>query len=365
MTMLTVNSGSSSIRLDTFRASHGGVVRVASRHVEGSNSGEALVSFLAEAGPIDAVAHRVVHGGARLSSTVAIDSRLEAQIASLVPLAPLHNAPALEAIRAARQATGPAIPHFAVFDTAFFAGLPEASRTYALPAPWRERFGLRRFGFHGLAHAWMWRRWAARNPAKAQRGRAITFQLGSGCSAAAIRAGGPIEASMGFTPLEGLVMATRAGSFDPGIVAFLHREGVPAHEIDAMLARDSGLRGLAGEADLRRIMARDDAAARLAVDVYVRSAKHHLGAYAAALGGVDAVVFGGGVGENQPAIRSRILEGLAWAGLRVDPAANEGPGTERSIAASNSSIDAWVVPVDEGVILAEEAFTALAAMRAS
>lgn len=359
MRVLTVNAGSSSVRLDVFTAGAGGLQRAASRHLEGHGDADAVAAFLAEAGRVDAVSHRVVHGGAGFTSTTRIDAAVEAAIESLVPLAPLHNRPALDGIRAARRATGDAVAHFAVFDTAFFADLPEASRTYALPREWRERHGIRRFGFHGLAHAWMWRRWAAREPSKAATGRAITFQLGSGCSAAAIRGGVPVEASMGFTPLEGLVMATRAGSFDPGIVTFLLRNGVALAQVDEALAKGSGLRGLAGDADMRRLVARDDADARLALDVYVRGARHHLGAYLAVLGGADAILFGGGVGENQSMIRARILEAAAWAGFRMDDAANAGAGTERRIAASNSSIDAWVVPVDEGVILAEEAAAAL------
>ena len=359
MRILAVNAGSSSVRLGLFGEAPGGVEREASLHLEGEGDAQALAGLLRREPPVQAVAHRVVHGGAQFAATAPVDTAVEAAIEALVPLAPLHNAPALRWIRAARRATGAAVPHFAVFDTAFFADLPEASRTYALPAAWRGRHGLRRFGFHGLAHAWMWRRWAAHHPDRAARGRIVTFQLGSGCSAAAIAGGRPVETSMGFTPLEGLVMATRAGSVDPGILTYLLRQGVEADALDAGLARDSGLRGIAGEADMRALVARDDADARLAIDLYVRAARHHLGAYLAALGGAEAIVFGGGVGENQPGIRARILEGAAWAGLRVDERANAGPGTERSIASSNSSIDAWIVPVDEGVILAEEALAAL------
>ena len=272
MRVLAVNAGSSSVRLGLFGEAPGGVAREASLHLEGEGDAQALAGLLQRGPPVRAVAHRVVHGGARFAATVPIDAAVEAAIEALVPLAPLHNAPALGWIRAARRATGAAVPHFAVFDTAFFADLPEASRTYALPAAWRERHGLRRFGFHGLAHAWMWRRWAARHPDRAARGRIVTFQLGSGCSAAAIAGGRPVETSMGFTPLEGLVMATRAGSVDPGILTYLLRQGLAADALDAGLARDSGLRGIAGESDMRALVARGDADARLAIDLYVRAA---------------------------------------------------------------------------------------------
>ncbi|HSJ95807.1 MAG TPA: acetate/propionate family kinase, partial [Myxococcota bacterium] len=297
MIVLTVNSGSSSVKLDVFDGDPAGCHRRSGRRLEGTADTGALAEVLRESGPVDAVAHRVVHGGPRFAATVRVDAEVQAAIGALREIAPLHNGLAHEWIVAARAATGPSTAHFAVFDTAFFAGLPEPSRAYALPRAVVERFGLRRYGFHGLAHDGMWRRLCALRPQFAPAGRAITFQLGAGCSAAAIVGGSPVETSMGFTPLEGLVMATRSGSFDPGILTFLLRGGMTAEELDVMLTRESGLLGMAGDGDMRRVMARRDAPARLAIDVYCRAARHQLGAYLAALGGAHAVAFGGGVGE--------------------------------------------------------------------
>jgi acetate kinase len=355
--ILTVNCGSSSVRLDAFAGDP--PARVASGRSEGSDARAPLPAFLARCGqPVEVVAHRIVHGG-ELSETTRIDDATERAIEALSSLAPLHNAPALAGIRAARERL-PDAAHFAVFDTAFFARLPVASRTYALPLDLARAHGLRRYGFHGLAHRAMWERWAALRPEHARAGRAITFQLGAGCSAAAIRGGAPLDTSMGFTPLEGLVMATRPGDVDAGLLTHLQRVArLDAAALDRLLYTSSGLAGLAGESSVSRLLARDDAEARLAVEVYCHRARRYLGAFLAVLGGADAVVFGGGVGENVPAIRQRILAGMEWAGIELDPGANSAPGTDGRIGASDSGADLRVVAVDEAALLAAEARAAM------
>lgn len=349
--ILTVNCGSSSTRLDLF--TDDARTRVAGKHASGAAVRDLLPGMIeAAAGGVTAVAHRVVHGGARFSAPVRIDGEVERELASLVRLAPLHNAPALEALREVRAGLGDGIAHVAVFDTAFFAALPEAARTYALPRELARRHGLRRFGFHGLAHQAMWRAWSGAGG----RGRAVTLQLGSGASLAAIRDGQPVDTTMGFTPLEGLVMATRAGDLDPGLVTHLQRAtGLDVDGLERLLYRECGLAGLAGETVMSRLVARDDASARLAVDVYCHRARRHVGAALAVLGGTDAVLFGGGVGEHVPEIRARILEGMAWAGIRVDTGRNAAPGTDGRIAASDSKVDVRVIAVDEAAELAAAA----------
>jgi len=305
-----------------------------------------------------------VHGGARLTSTRRIDAAVEAEIERLAALAPLHNPVALAWIRACREALGVDLPQVAVFDTAFYAHLPEVARTYALPHALCERHGLRRYGFHGLAHQALWSRWRVLRPDVADGGRVISFQLGAGCSVTAIDHGRPLDTSMGFSPLEGLVMATRGGDLDPGLVTFLQRvEGLNAADMEQLLNERSGLLGVSGtSADLRTLLAADDPRARLAIDLYCYRARKYLGAYLAVLGGADAVLFGGGVGEHAAVVRAGILAGFAWAGLRLDAVANTATvGREGRISKTDSRIEAWVIPVDEARVLATEALAAVAA----
>jgi acetate kinase len=357
--LLAVNAGSSSVRLSLFRAR--GVnpelvagVRLASAQAEPRS---ALDEFLGEHGAVPgAVAHRVVHGGDTLASPVLLDDRVERTIERLSALAPVHNPLALEWLRAGRDAAGPGVPHIAVFDTAFFAGLPPAARHYALPAPLARKHGLRRYGFHGIAHQAMWRRWRELAPALDEGGRVVCFQLGSGCSVCALERGRPLETSMGFSPLEGLMMATRSGDIDAAAVLHLQRHaGMSVGQVERLLNRASGLHGVAGEADMQRLLARADAQAQLALAMYCHRARKYLGAYLAVLAGADAILFGGGVGENAPIVRSRILEGMEWAGIALDAEANRAAGAEARISAPDARTQAWVIPVDEASILAEEA----------
>jgi len=368
MRVLTVNAGSSSIRLDVFAAGSDTVLRVTSHHGPREDGAAASVmrEFLARAGgeAVAAVSHRVVHGGERLVRPCVLDAAIEREIERLAPLAPLHNLPALKWIRACRRALGGKVPQVAVFDTAFFAELPESARTYALPQALAAKHGLRRYGFHGIAHEAMWRRWRLLRPNIAGGGRVVSLQLGAGCSITAIRDGRPLDTSMGFSPLEGLVMATRSGDVDPGLLLYLQRaEGISARRLERLLNEESGLRGVSGmSGDMRALLGSSAPAARLAVELYCRRARKYVGAYLAALGGADAILFGGGVGENAPDIRARILDGMSWAGIELDPLRNRAATqTPAALHGPNSRTGIYALPVDESVILAEEAIALIAA----
>jgi len=358
--LLTVNAGSSSARLDLF--SNG--ARLARARYGGSADETArLREFLApHAGlRIDAAAHRVVHGGTRLVAPCRVDAGIEAEIGRLEPLAPLHNRAALAWMEACRGVLGADLVQVAAFDTAYYAGLPAVSRAYALPRALAEAHGLHRYGFHGLAHEAMWRAYGARRPERAAAARVISLQLGGGCSITAQRAGRALDTSMGFSPLEGLVMATRSGDLDPGLLVYLQEclALAPAAAAE-LLNRESGLLGLAGEADMERLLARDDAAARFALDQYCYRARKYIGAYYVVLGGLDAILFGGGVGEHAPAVRARILAGLAPLGVALDSGANaaavEG---EARIDAAQGGVEVWVTSVDEAALLAQAASSVL------
>lgn len=316
---------------------------------------------------VQMVAHRIVHGGERLVQSCVIDDEVEAEIARLAPVAPLHNPAALAWIRACRALLGKDVPQVAVFDTAFYAELPPVARSYALPRALCERLSARRYGFHGLAHDAMWRRWRTLRPDAAARARVISLQLGAGCSITAVRGGRPVDTSMGFSPLEGLMMATRSGDIDPGLLLYLQRTlSMTPERMERLLNEESGLLGVSGtSADMRTLLASDDPAARLAVDLYCYRARKYVGAYLAVLGGTDAILFGGGVGENAPVIREKILGGMQWARIALDAEANRNAvGIEAHISrigeeVGNGSVEIWVIPVDEAAILAEQAQTVL------
>lgn len=369
MLVLTVNGGSSSVKLAAFQsaATDARTARaqapacVAAEHLGGSpDPVEALSAFLRklDRSDLSAVAHRVVHGGTRFVEPVRIDAEVEAALEELSELAPLHNPLALAWIAAARKVCGTQVPQIAVFDTAFFASLPRLAAEYALPAAAGAALGVRRYGFHGLAHEALWRRWCELAPERDRGGRIITLQLGGGCSMAAIDAGRPIDTTMGFSPLEGLVMATRSGDVDPAAVAYLARKlRLPADAVIELMNHESGLLGLSGlSGDLRVLLAERSEAAQFAVELYCYRARKTIGAYLAALGGCDGIVFGGGVGEHLPQIRERILAPLSWAGIELEPAANAAAcGAEARISAARSAIQVQVVPVDEERALAAAA----------
>jgi acetate kinase len=307
--VLVANAGSSSLKLSLL---DGDDSELWARELETPRAAverDAVAATLAElpCAP-DVAGHRIVHGGDRFRQAVVIDKAVEAALEELTVLAPLHQPKSLAALAAVREAV-PAVPEVACFDTAFHATLPPAAATYALPRQWRERYGVRRYGFHGLSHAY-----AARGAEGARR--VVTCHLGAGASLCAVLDGRSVDTTMGFTPLEGLVMATRSGSVDPGLLLWLQQhEGVSADSMAEALEHESGLLGLGGTADMRVLLARDDDEARLAVDVYVHRLRSGIGAMAASLRGLDALVFTGGVGENSPRVRERTCAGLGHLGI--------------------------------------------------
>ena len=363
MRLLTVNTGSSSVRLALYAsdASEGrdeSVLRLLTvQHYSGEAQPENILREFLGTESVDAVAHRVVHGGTKLITPCVINAAVEAEIEHLAALAPLHNPRALAWLRACRTLLGTEVMQVAVFDTGFYAALPEVARSYALPQQLVQRLGLRRYGFHGIAHQAMWRRWWHLRPEIAAGGRVISLQLGAGCSITAVAAGAPQDTSMGFSPLEGLVMATRSGDIDPGLLLHLLRaEKMSIAELDHLLNQESGLRGMAGENDMRKLLASNEAAAQLAIDLYCYRARKYVGAYLAVLGGADAILFGGGVGEHAPEIRERILAGMEWAGIVLDRERNHAAvGTEACISRDDSPVTVWTIAVNEAQLIAEEA----------
>lgn len=307
---------------------------------------------------VEAVTHRIVHGGERFVQPTAItDDTLDA-IEDLSSLAPLHNPPAIEAIRLARSSY-PDLPHFAVFDTAFHASLPPSAREYALPRELRARLGIRRFGFHGISHSHVMTTVAAYMGRSPQELRIISCHLGNGASVAAIERGGSVETSMGMTPLEGLVMGTRAGDLDPGVL--LHLLGsMSEHELDEVLNRQSGLTGLTGTNDMREIERRaggGDEECRLAIALYAHRVRKYIGAYAAVMGGVDAIAFTGGVGEHSALIRQSCLQRLEFLGAALDEARNESAAVSDAqpcveISAARSQVRSLVIRADEELAMA-------------
>jgi acetate kinase len=306
---------------------------------------------------IDAVGHRVVHGGALFIEPVAIDDDVLAKLEELNDLAPLHNPAAVAGIHAARKAFGAALPMAAVFDTAFHHTIPEIAAAYAIPADLAKKHRIRRYGFHGMAHEYSLLRYAALRGIAPAQANIVTLHLGNGCSACAIRAGRSMDTSMGFTPLEGLVMGSRSGDLDPALVSYLARkEKVGADEVERWLNHRSGLRGMSGLSnDMRELMAayESNSRARLAVEVFCYRARKYLGAYLAVLGGADGVVFSGGIGENTPAVREKICGDMEWCGLVLDKEKNAAViGTEAAISPASARVRIYVILSDEESIIA-------------
>lgn len=312
---------------------------------------------LARAG-LTAVGHRVVHGGAVFYRPTLVDDEVLATVAELAELAPLHNPANRTGIESARRLL-PEVPQVAVFDTAFFHGLPPAARTYALDTATAERYGIRRYGFHGTSHEYVSGQVAlflGREPAELNQ---IVFHLGNGASASAIRGGRAVDTTMGLTPLEGLVMGTRGGDIDPGVLTHLLRAGVGVDEVDRLLNRESGLKGLAGVNDfreLRGLLESEDAGARLAYEVYVHRLRRYLGAYLVELGDVQAIAFTAGVGENDPGVRADALAGLERYGIAVDPERNNASARgARVISPEGAEVAVLVVPTNEELAIARAA----------
>jgi acetate kinase len=396
MNVLALNCGSSTLKFDLLEIDPEAAALVPGRRLAGGLveriGGRATVQFAAEAGGalreavslpghgeavarvlerlqgvglrgregIDAVGHRVVHGGERFVEPTIIDDQVVAVLEALAGLAPLHGAPALSAIRAARTALGPDVPMVATFDTAFHSTMPEQAWRYPIPLELAEKHGIRRYGFHGLAHRYMAERYAEITATPLGQVNLVTLQLGNGCSATAIRGGRSVDTSMGLTPLEGLMMGTRSGDVDPSLAGHLaRREGLNSEEAEGWLNTRSGLLGVSGRSrDMREILkaeAAGDASAALAVEMFCYRVRKYVGAYLAVLGGADAIVFGGGIGENAPTVRARVCAGLEWCGLTLDPARNgEAIGSETRISAEGSALHAYVLPVAEAPLIARD-----------
>jgi acetate kinase len=312
-------------------------------------------------GDIHAVGHRVVHGGELFSESKLVDPEVLKGIEDCIDLAPLHNPNNIKGILAARAIFGPGIPQVAVFDTAFHASIPEQAYLYAVPYHLYRRHRIRRYGFHGTSHRYVTYRYRTLRGIAREQTHIVTLHLGNGCSAAAIRAGRSVDTSMGMTPLEGLVMGTRSGDLDPAIVSLIAtKEGMSSHEVEGLLNTQSGLLGISGLTnDMRSLQQEldehDDRRVRLAIEIFCYRARKYIGAFLASMGGADAVVFTGGIGENSPEVRARICDGLAWAGLEVDAAKNkEKSSAERQISTDGSRLSAWVIPTDEELLIARD-----------
>ena len=319
------------------------------------------VSEIQSMADIHAVGHRVVHGGEFFTDSVLITDEVMKGIENCIDLAPLHNPTNLRGIRAMRELLGPRIPQVAVFDTAFHHSLAERVYLYAIPYHLYLRYRIRRYGFHGISHRYMGYRYRTiRNLAREQT-NIVSLHLGNGCSAAAIRGGTSVDTSMGMTPLEGLVMGTRSGDVDPAILGFIAaKEGLSLHEVETLLNKQSGLLGISGLTHDMRVLQdevreHDDRRAKLAIDMFCYRVRKYIGAFLAAMGGADAIVFTGGIGENSPAVRANICEGLEWAGLSLDGEKNQKTtGVEGMISREDSRLAAYVIPTDEELLIARD-----------
>ena len=355
MRILVVNAGSSSLKL---RLLGPGDEVIADRSFEAPRGeiepGE-LEAGLRGLGEVDAVGHRIVHGGQRFHDAVRVDEDVVLALRELSDLAPLHQPKSLQALHAVTREL-PAAAAVACFDTAFHARMPAAAATYALPAQWRERWSLRRYGFHGLSHGYAARR--AADLLERRDLRVVTCHLGAGGSLAAVREGRSVDTTMGFTPLEGLVMATRSGSLDPGLVLWLlEHTAISEAELASALEHSSGLRGLAGTADMREVLRRRDAGdddAMLALEVYIHRLRGGIAAMAAALDGLDALVFTGGVGERSVPVREEACLGLGFLGVRLDPAANAAAAGDADVAAPEAAVRVLVVAAREDIEMAHQ-----------
>jgi acetate kinase len=329
------------------------------RWIASENSGIDEIRSLSD---IHAVGHRVVHGGEKFTESALITDEVQRGIEDCIELAPLHNPANIKGILAAREIFGQGIPQVAVFDTAFHQTLPEHSYLYALPYQLYRRHKIRRYGFHGTSHRYVAYRYRQLKNIPREQVNIITLHLGNGCSAAAIKGGNSIDTSMGLTPLEGLVMGTRSGDFDPAIVDFLAaKEGLSAQEVESLVNKQSGLLGISGLTnDMRELLdeAREnnDRRARLAIDIFCYRACKYIGSYLAAMNGAEAIVFTGGIGENSQDVRAKICESLSWHGLKLDPKRNDArqAGSERIITTDDSRLAAFVIPTNEELLIARD-----------
>lgn len=350
MLLLVFNCGSATIKYKLFEEEKNtpselfsGVVEVSRNHREAIR--EVLSSFPAKP---DAVAHRVVHGGVLYSGPVKITEEVLENLDALSDLAPLHNPPSIEGIRATKSLS---VPQVAVFDTAFHSTMPERAYRYALPEKIVDDFQIRRYGFHGSSHKYVTEQFA--KITGAEKPTLITLHLGNGASAAAIKEGRCVDTSMGCTPLEGLVMGTRGGDLDPAIVIRLLKKGMKLDEVEHLLWHESGLKGIAGTQDMRELLQRSDPRAKLAIDLFCYRVRKYIGAYLAALEGAQGIVFTGGIGENSPKIREKILSPLAFLGVEIDPGKNF--ENTLKLSTKSSMLSAFVIPTNEELLIAREA----------
>lgn len=358
MRVLVVNAGSSSLKLSVLEE-RDGAWAVAGREEtpvpDGELDHDAVDGALRGMPEPDAVGHRVVHGGAEFSAPVRLDPDVRRRITGLTELAPLHQPKSLAGL-AAIDAALPGVPAVACFDTAFHSTLPPEAATYPIPESWRRTYAIRRYGFHGLSHAYAARRAAEMLGADGSR-RLVTAHLGAGASLAAVYAGRSVETTMGFTPLEGLTMATRSGSIDPGLVLWLtDQAGLTPGEVAHALEHASGLAALAGTADMREVLEREsggDADAGLALDVYVHRLRAGIASMAAALGGLDALVFTGGVGEHAPRVRARCAGGLGFLGVALDEPANRAATRDADVSARGAAVSTLVLTAREDLEIAD------------
>ncbi|MBK9167847.1 MAG: acetate kinase [Bryobacterales bacterium] len=369
MIVLVLNSGSSSLKTALADTSGAGRIvgrasaeRIGEPGADYSSHEDAFLAALDTLqcqADVRAVGHRFVHGGERFREAVVIDDAVEAEIRTLIPLAPLHMPHHLKGYAAARRLL-PGRPNVAVFDTAFHATIPPEHHLYAIPPRYHDDHGIRRYGFHGTSHRYVTGRYAALRGGAPEEFRLITCHLGNGASVTAVDRGRSIDTSMGFTPLEGLVMGTRSGDLDPAVVLYLIRDcGMQPDAVDALLNRESGLAGVSGLSnDMRTLCQAADAGhagARLAVAMFCYRARKYIGAYLAALNGADGVVFTGGIGENAAGIREGICGGLDALGIRLDPDANRAAaGTEALISRPDSPVEVRVIPTQEELVIARD-----------
>jgi len=334
-------------------------VEMVIRWITSEDSGIENVKSLAD---INAVGHRVVHGGEKFTQSSIINHEIIKEIEDCIELAPLHNPANLKGISAAREIFGAGLTQVAVFDTAFHQTLPEQAFLYALPYQYYRRHKIRRYGFHGTSHRYVAYRYRRLLNIPRDRTNVLTLHLGNGCSIAAIKNGDSIDTSMGLTPLEGLVMGTRSGDIDPAIVEFIcEKEGLSVHEADTLLNKQSGLLGISGLTnDMRELLAEaresGDRRARLAVEIFCYRIRKYIGSYLAAMNGTDAIIFTGGIGENSAEIRQAICDELDWLGIELDSESNENKTSERErqISTENSRVKVFVIPTNEELLIARD-----------
>lgn len=354
MSILVINAGSSSIKYSVYKSAtlefidHGLIEELRDHHQGFEIMREQLQLHGIDITQIDAIGHRVVHGGDRFHEPALIDDDLIREITALIPLAPLHNPANIEGIIAAR-AIAPDVPNFAIFDTAFHQSMPEYAYRYPLPQDWYETYHVRRYGFHGTSHHYVALQASKILQKPLDELNLITFHIGNGASTCAIEKGRSIDTSMGMTPLEGLMMGTRCGSIDPSIIAYMvHQSNLSVEAVDTILNKKSGLLAIAGTNDLRSVIDaknRGDENAILAVDMFAYRLRKQLGEYMAVLRGVDAIVFTGGIGEHSPLIHEMVCEGLEHMGIYLDRAKNR--SNETQIHANVSAVALLVIPTDE------------------